>query len=1084
MLRAILLLAFVCSGGAGLIYELVWSRYLALFVGHSAEAQVLVIAMFLGGMSLGALVVGESSRRVRRPLRRYAAIELALAGVGLAFHTGFVLSTDFAYAAIFPALGAPITMAKWGIAGLMVFLPSILLGATFPLMAAGVIRAFPERPGGTIAALYFANSLGGAIGILLAGFLLVGALGLPGTSVSAAGLNLAAAAAAIVASRRLERGRAELEPSAEAEPGARPELASVPPGRGRALWRRRLAVSGLTAVASFIYEIGWIRMLSLVMGSATHSFELMLSAFILGLALGALAIRGQADRASDPLYLLGGIQWWMGLLALATLPLYIASFDWLGSLVTALPTTDAGYRIFNLARYGLALAIMLPATFLAGMTLPLITTSLLRAGAGERAIGWVYATNTAGAIAGVMAAGLFLMPALGLKGMLVAGAGLDMALGVVLLAASRRGLFAPGRPDPSAAGRPGPPPRAGEPAPSRSRRWMIPATAGLAAVALGGTAAGLHLDRALLTSGVFRYGRVNPETKPVLYYADGRTTSIGVHVEGLDTLVVLTSNGKPDASLTARWIRSARERLAPAPIRQQDESTQMLAALVTAMHAGGGRAAVIGHGSGISGHFLLTDPGVESLVTIEIEPRVVDASYVYYPANRNVFDDPRSLIVIADAKSYFAQAAEQYDLILSEPSNPWVSGTSSLFSREFYTRIRDYLTPDGVFGQWFHLYEMSDELITTILVALHGSFPAYRGYLVGDSDLLVVAAVAPELPVPDWSLLDDAGLREEISHVPPIRPHHLDGLKVFERDELDPLLGNRTDGNSDYRPVLDLGAERTRFLGTFADGFNGLIGDRFRIAAALGGWRVDPAPEPGLPILGLEPLVQRATGARARGLDAGAGGGAGAGGVSAPDADSGGGARRYGLLPPPRGADDARDWLLWLQAFLAAEETVHAGTAGFADSAFYAAIRGSLDAVEPPGVVREVVAFVEGLAAWDFPRASEAARALLDAREREDEREGGRAPEAGAPSLPSLLSVVPTGLLLDGSVVAALRVGDLELAERAYRRYAPDSGRIESDVRLALLRAHLERARAQPGAAIRSGRTSVSSASPSVGTLP
>ncbi len=270
MLRAILLLAFICSGGAGLIYELVWSRYLALFVGHSAEAQVLVIAMFLGGMSLGALVVGESSRRVRRPLRRYAGIELALAGVGLAFHTGFVLSTDFAYDAVFPALGAgaPITLAKWGIAGLMVFLPSILLGATFPLMAAGVIRAFPERPGGTIAALYFANSLGGAIGILLAGFLLVGALGLPGTSASAAGLNLAAAAAAIVASRRLESGSAEVEPSPSAEPdpsrepqpraepSAHPELASTLPTRARTLWRLLLAVSGLTAVASFIYESG------------------------------------------------------------------------------------------------------------------------------------------------------------------------------------------------------------------------------------------------------------------------------------------------------------------------------------------------------------------------------------------------------------------------------------------------------------------------------------------------------------------------------------------------------------------------------------------------------------------------------------------------------------------------------------------------------------------------------------------------------------------------------------------------------------------------------------------------------------
>ena len=167
-MRAVLLFAFMCSGAAGLVYELVWSRYLALFVGHSAEAQVLVIAMFLGGMSVGALTVGKRARRVRNPLLVYASIELALAVVGLAFHSGFLVVSGFSYQTIFPALASPwaIGLWKWSIAGLLIFLPSILLGATFPLMAAGVIRAFPRKPGGTIAALYFVNSLGGAIAVL------------------------------------------------------------------------------------------------------------------------------------------------------------------------------------------------------------------------------------------------------------------------------------------------------------------------------------------------------------------------------------------------------------------------------------------------------------------------------------------------------------------------------------------------------------------------------------------------------------------------------------------------------------------------------------------------------------------------------------------------------------------------------------------------------------------------------------------------------------------------------------------------------------------------------------------------------
>ena len=168
----------------------------------------------------------------------------------------------------------------------------------------------------------------------------------------------------------------------------------------------------------FIYEIDWIRMLSLVLGSATHSFELMLSAFILGLALGALWIRSRADRLSDPVRALGLVQWAMGCLALATLPLYVASFDWIAALLSTFARTDLGYAGFTVARYALCLlVIMLPATFCAGMTLPLITRTLLRAGRGERAIGAVYGWNTLGSIVGRdRSAGWCCIPLIGAQG--------------------------------------------------------------------------------------------------------------------------------------------------------------------------------------------------------------------------------------------------------------------------------------------------------------------------------------------------------------------------------------------------------------------------------------------------------------------------------------------------------------------------------------------------------------------------------------------------------------------------------------------------------------------------------------------
>jgi predicted membrane-bound spermidine synthase len=1050
-----LLVAFFLSGAAGLIYEGVWSRYLALFVGHSAEAQVLVIAMFLGGMSLGAAATGARARRLSRPLLVYAAAEVLLGGFGLTFHFAFELLTQNAYASLFPSLpgATAISIYKWLVASLLIFVPSLVLGTTFPLLASGALRRFPRRPGETIATLYFANSFGGAVAILVAGFLLIGLLGLVGTLVSAAALNFAAAAGAFAVHRttpvhapaaqaEAQLTRAEtpddLAEAAGTAAGTAAEAAAAgAPGSGKArqrLWRWLLGVSALTAVASFIYEIGWIRMLSLVMGSATHSFELMLSAFILGLAIGALAIRRAADRSPRPLILLGRIQWLMGLFALATLPVYVASFGWLGDLVTRLSATDGGYQTFNLARYGVALAVMLPSTVLAGMTLPVITNTLLRAGAGERSIGWVYASNTAGAIAGVMLAGLILLPALGLKWMLIAGAALDMALGAFLLWPGRSAVFREATGGERDA-RPGPRPR------------VAVAALGLTAVACLLAGLGLPFDRVLLTSGAFRYGRVDPDAQSILYYADGRTATVGVHLTEPDSVIALTSNGKPDASLTARWVRAASQPLPPKPILQLDESTQMLSALVALAHApGAASAAVIGHGSGISGHFLLADPELGSLTTIEIEPRMIEASNIYYPANRRVFDDERSEFVIADAKSYFAHEQARYDLIVSEPSNPWVSGVAGLFSQEFYGHLRRYLSDRGVFAQWIHLYEFTDELVLSILSAFHKNFPDYRGFLVGDADLLLVATVGAELREPDWSLFQSEALREELSHVVPIRPDHMEGLKVFERRELSPLLDDWPSPHSDYRPVLDVGAEKARFLDAFALGTYSLATSRFRLAAALGGWRLDPGLSGEAPIPGIAPLRGRAIAAEiARGLvDPGA---ALARYAEVPASDAR--ARWARILQPPDAPDAADAWDAWLDDFLTVERGLHMATAGFADSTFFGTVRQVIDAALAPGRVHAVLAFAEGLAGWDFQMAAEGARGIL---ERSAETGAAGAAQRG---LVSELGPLDPEYLLDGAVVAFLETGDAEAAAEAYRALAPVTGRGHDDLRMRLLRAHI-----------------------------
>ncbi len=275
----------------------------------------------------------------------------------------------------------------------------------------------------------------------------------------------------------------------------------------------------LTGAASFLYELGWIRMLSLVLGSSTHSFELMLSAFILGLAFGGLAVHRRIERVSDPVRHLGIVFIVMGALAALTLPAYNQTFDLMAWFLRVLPAQRAGLHRLQPASQLIAAGIMIPATFCAGMTLPLLTHALMRRGSGERAIGTVYAANTLGAIVGVVLAIHVLMPLIGVKGLILSGAGIHIALGGSGLAAGRR---------------------------------PIPLRFGVTAlICLGAFLFALfavRLDPLRMTSGVYRTGVATlPEGAQVRYLRDGKTATISV-VEK-NGQVVIATNGKPDAAI-------------------------------------------------------------------------------------------------------------------------------------------------------------------------------------------------------------------------------------------------------------------------------------------------------------------------------------------------------------------------------------------------------------------------------------------------------------------------------------------------------------------------------------------------------
>src|SRR6266853_2607626 len=308
---------FALSGFTGLIYESVWSHYLKLFLGAAAFAQSFVLAAFMGGMAFGAWLASRWSARSANLLALYGWIEVGIGVAALVFHDVFVLLTQLSLDRVIPALGSPdaVEVFKYSLCVLLIVPQTVLLGMTFPLLSGAVIRCGPEASGHHLAMLYFTNSIGAAAGALAAAFLLIGWIGMPGTMRLAGALNLALAVAVLAIARSGEPAPLVAQP----RDGAKP--------LGTYLVRLFLAGAFVTGLASFVYEIAWIRMLSLVLGSSFHAFELMLSAFITGLALGGLWIRNRIDRIADPVRYAGIVQLGMGLAALATIFVYHWTFD-------------------------------------------------------------------------------------------------------------------------------------------------------------------------------------------------------------------------------------------------------------------------------------------------------------------------------------------------------------------------------------------------------------------------------------------------------------------------------------------------------------------------------------------------------------------------------------------------------------------------------------------------------------------------------------------------------------------------------------------------------------------------------------
>jgi len=762
--RSALFAIFTLSGFSGLIYESIWSHYLKLFLGHAAYAQTLVLTVFMGGMALGAWLAARWSPKMRNLLLAYALVEAITGTIALVFHPVYVASIGFTFDSVIPALdsAAAIHSVKWAIAALLILPQSVLLGSTFPLISGAIVRRFPDRPGATLAMLYFTNSLGAALGVLTSGFLLIGWVGLPGTVVTAGVINL------VIALLVWRKSGPEAAPPATPVAVADTQFAQ--------LTRRILWAAFLSGAAAFIYEIAWIRMLSLVLGSSTHAFELMLSAFILGLAFGGLWIRRRIDSLARPLVTLTTLFALMAFLGVCTLPTYGYTFELIGAAVRNFPQTDAGYGYFNLLSHGVAALVMIPTTFIAGMTLPVMTHVLLRS-SDERAIGRVYASNTVGAIAGVLLAVHLLLPTVGLKGTVIAGALLQLC--IALLFALRQ---------------------------IETPDWKFPRAAlATASVFVVLIALFVHLDPMRMASGVYRRGQTRlPEEASVVFLRDGKTATVTLQRQS--EVVIIATNGKPDASINMG---------APGNPSADEITMAMAAALPLALHPAPRRIANIGLGSGLTSNVVLASPEVRRLDSIEIEPAMAQGAKLgFEPRVKRLFEDPRSQIHFEDAKTFFSASREGYDVIISEPSNPWVSGVATLFSDEFYAQVVRHLKPNGLLVQWIQIYETDVTVAASIFKALAPHFDDYEVYATDNANILIVATPHGALPALSKDLFAVPALAAELRLTGLQSMGDIEIRRIGNKRLLGPLMNRMpVPANSDYEPYVDLNAPRMRFLG-------------------------------------------------------------------------------------------------------------------------------------------------------------------------------------------------------------------------------------------------------------------------------
>jgi len=775
----VILFLFFCSGATALVYEVLWSKYLALLFGSTIQAQTVVLAVFMGGLAAGNKLFSRYADQARGPLGIYGGIEMAVGFYALGFSIFYRVADTLFVMTGTGLLGhsGGLLLLKGLVSMVLLGVPTVLMGGTLPILAAWLQKNTAEA-GRRSARFYSVNSLGAVCGAGLAGFVLVPALGMPLTMNLAAGVNLLIGILA-VAIHRNGRKSAPLVPKGKkpAPAGSHSDLAVDAPAGARVL-RWGCLVVALTGGVSMGLEVLASRCLVLIVGSSLQAFAIVLMAFILGIGLGSAVIASPRfsrwSKDSATVFLLSGAAIFMGLVVFN----FVNLVEAYRHVRSGLSENIMGWYLHQIFISVMSLAVLgLPAAAL-GATLPLWIRIVSETSGrlGDR-VGRLLTWNTLGAVAGVLLTGFVLMPQIGLRGSFTALA--LVSTGAALVTARVR----------------------------RQRAGMVAAAVVGAGLLWVSSQSGADWQYAL-SAGVFRVHETEPlvpiseraRLTRLLFYEDAADATVSVERDNLgapDSELVLRINGKGDAS------------------SHGDLSTQiLLGQLPLIMKPGARDVFCFGMGSGITAGTTLGWP-IEHLTIAENCGPVLRAARLFEPWNQGVLTNNRVRVFHEDARTVLKLSPQTYDAIISEPSNPWMVNVGSVFSLEFYQLAAGRLKPGGIMTQWFHTYEVDDATFDLVLRTFAKVFPAMEIWDVGGGDIILLGSDRPWNSGPEVyrHAFELAGPRHDLEAIGLKRPETLLARQLASQATA-PAVPGPGPVQRDFFPVLEYAAPRAMYIYT------------------------------------------------------------------------------------------------------------------------------------------------------------------------------------------------------------------------------------------------------------------------------